>query len=198
MKALRLYMPRKRVIVGIFLLWLILFATLDAKKQAREYNLSRCVNIALYSSISFENTKRNLTFLPQDLGSYKYKLGPSKYELEPMSDTQIQSVSKTYNVTPERVEHFIRAEERKVSHRRRVRQSYLNFERSSIVPLIRLDASESVQKKQNVLKEKLSKRFAAIVRGIRSVMRKAIKPYKKITGISFSKKTCEKAINHAL
>ena len=190
MKALRLYMPRKRVIVGIFLLWLILFATLDAKKQAREYNLSRCVKIALYPSLSFENTKRNLIILPQALDFYK--LGPSKYELEPMSDAQIQSVSKTYNVTPERVEHFIRAEERKVSHRRRVRQSYLNFERSSIVPLIRLDSFESIQKKQN------TNRFAVIVRGIRSGIRKAMKPYKNITGISFSKKTCEKAINHAL
>ena len=196
MKALRLYMPRKRVIVGIFLLWLILFATLDAKKQAREYNLSRCVKIALYPSLSFENTKRNLIILPQALDFYK--LGPSKYELEPMSDTQIQSVSKTYNVTPERVEHFIRAEERKVSRLRRTRQMSFDFDLSSNLAVIRLDASESVQKKQNDLKEKLSKRFAAIVRGIRSVMRKAIKPYKKITGISFSKKTCEKAINHAL
>ena len=191
MKALRLYMPRKRVIVGIFLLWLILFATLDAKKQAREYNLSRCVKIALYPSLSFENTKRNLTFLP-------LALGPSKYELEPMSDTQIQSVSKTYNVTPERVEHFIRAEERKVSRLRRTRQMSFDFDPSLNLAITRIDAPESVQKKQNVLKEKLSKRFAAIVRGIRSVMRKAIKTYQKITGISFSKKTCEKAINHAL
>ena len=198
MKALRLYMPRKRVIVGIFLLWLILFATLDAKKQVREYNLSRCVKIALYPSLSFENTKRNLIILPQALGSYKYKLGPSKYELEPMSDTQIQSVSKTYNVTPERVEHFIRAEERKVSRLRRTRQMSFDFDPSLNLAITRIDAPESVQKKQNVLKEKLSKRFAAIVRGIRSVMRKAIKTYKKITGISFSKKTCEKAINHAL
>lgn len=196
MKALRLYMPRKRVIVGIFLLWLILFATLDAKKQAREYNLSRCVKIALYPSLSFENTKRNLIILPQALDFYK--LGPSKYELEPMSDAQIQSVSKTYNVTPERVEHFIRAEERKVSRLRRTWQRPFDFDQSLSLALSRLEASESVQKKQNVLKEKLSKRFAAIVRGIRSVMRKAIKPYKKITGISFSKKTCEKAINHAL
>ena len=186
MKALRLYMPRKRVIVGIFLLWLILFATLDAKKQAREYNLSRCVKIALYPSLSFENTKSNLTFLPLALG------------LEPMSDTQIQSVSKTYNVTPERVEHFIRAEERKVSRLRRTRQMSFDFDPSLNLAITRIDAPESVQKKQNVLKEKLSKRFAAIVRGIRSVMRKAIKTYQKITGISFSKKTCEKAINHAL
>ena len=108
-----------------------------------------------------------------------------------MSDAQIQSVSKTYNVTPERVEHFIRAEEREVSHRRRARQISLNVERSSIVPLIRLDAFESIQKKQD------TNRFAVIVRGIRSGIRKAMKPYKNITGISFSKKTCEKAINYA-